>query len=78
MNAVIDQTRTDTWSLVVERFERRLAEAVAKLHERITQETAKLRQEIAELKADLIRWMFIFWVGQLGAMLGMLLIFFRK
>lgn len=100
MNAVIDQTRTDTWALIGERFERRLteefskvnerftsleqtferrlAEEIAKVHERITQETAKLRQEIAELKADLIRWMFIFWAGQLVAILGILLAFFRK
>lgn len=70
---------------VEERFERRLTEEVGKLHERLTTELskvnvefAKVRHEMAELKADVIRWMFIFWVGQLGAILGILFAFFRK
>jgi hypothetical protein len=32
---------------------------------------------MAELKADLLRLMFIFWVGQLGAVPGILFAFFR-
>jgi len=78
MNAVLDQARADTLALVIERFERRLTEEVGKVNERITQEVPKLQQQIADLKADLIRWMFLFWVGQLGAMLGILLLFSRK
>jgi len=38
---------------------------------------AALKIQSAEVKADLIRWMFIFWVGQLGAILGILLVFFK-
>lgn len=63
----------------------RITAEISKLNERLTIEIgkvnvefAKVRQEMAELKAGLIRWMFIFWVGQLGAILGILFAFFRK
>ena len=52
---------------VEERFERRLAE-----------EIGKVCHEIAESKADLIRWMFIFWVGQIGVITGILFAFFKR
>lgn len=68
-----------------QKFERRLSEEVGKLNERLTTELSKvsvefarIRQDMAELKADLIRWMFIFWVGQIGAILGILFAFFRS
>jgi hypothetical protein len=63
----------------------RLTIEIAKMNDRLSSELAKLnaefprlRQELAEVKADLIRWMFIFWVGQLGAILGILFAFFRR
>ena len=28
---------------------------------------AKLRVEIAEWKTDVIKWMFLFWIGQMAA-----------
>lgn len=31
---------------------------------------AKLEQRLAELKADLIKWMFLFWLGTVATMLG--------
>ena len=37
-----------------------------------------IRKEIGEHKADTIKWMFIFWIGQVGAMLGIILLFFKK
>lgn len=33
---------------------------------------------IAETKAELLRWMFIFWVGQVGVMTGILFAFFPR
>lgn len=52
---------------IEEKFERRLAE-----------EIGKVRTEIAESKAEIIKWMFIFIVGQFWAMIGFLFAFFRK
>jgi hypothetical protein len=37
-----------------------------------------LPKEMGEIKADTIKWMFIFWVGQVGAMLGIALLFLKK
>lgn len=30
------------------------------------------KEDLANLKADIIKWMFIFWVGQLGAMVAII------
>jgi len=66
-------------------LDRRITEEVARLDNRLSQEVGKLEVRIAnvevkisEVRADLIRWMFIFWVGQIGALLGILFAFFRK
>lgn len=32
---------------------------------------SNVRQEISSAKADMIKWMFIFWIGQLGAMIAL-------
>ena len=39
--------------------------------------TAELRKEMANLRAELIKWMFIFWVGQVGVITGILFAFFK-
>jgi hypothetical protein len=39
---------------------------------------ATVRKEIGEVKSDTIKWMFIFWIGQVGAMLAILLLFLKK
>lgn len=41
-------------------------------------EIEKVRTEIQKMKAEIIRWMFIFWAGQIGALIAILQIFFRK
>lgn len=42
---------------------------------------AKLLQEIAHVRADLLKWMFVFWIGQVGVISGIfftLLNFYMK
>jgi hypothetical protein len=53
--------------VVEERFERRL-----------TEEIGKLRTDMADLRANLIQWMFLSWIGQIGVLTGILFAFFRK
>ncbi|MEW5946238.1 MAG: hypothetical protein AB1742_08575 [bacterium] len=38
----------------------------------------KFERRLSETKADLIKWMFIFWVGQIGVITGLLFAFFGK
>ena len=42
----------------------------ARLEQRLAELGAELRTEMANLKADLIKWMFLFWLGTVATMLG--------
>jgi hypothetical protein len=50
------------------RFQRSLGEAEARFERRLLEETAKLRLDMADLKFDLLKWSFLFWVGQLAVL----------
>jgi hypothetical protein len=51
-----------------ERFERRLAEETGK----IRLDIAGVREEMGTLRFDLLKWSFLFWIGELAAMAGIL------
>ena len=34
--------------------------------------------KIEQTRADIIKWMFIFWVGQVGAITAIIFAFFKK
>jgi hypothetical protein len=53
-------------------------EDVNNLRETLKEEINKLRIEIEKTRADLIKWMFLFWIGQLASLIAILQIFFRK
>ncbi len=36
------------------------------------------KEALAETKAELIKWMFIFWIGQIAATFGFILLFLKK
>jgi len=63
-------------SLAGERFERHLAQEVAGLEIRLRQEMqdgfTALRRELSELRAETLKWSFVFWIGQLAAIAGLL------
>ena len=42
------------------------------------EDVALTRQEIANTKAELIKWMFIFWIGQVIATFGFILLFLKR
>lgn len=43
----------------------------AKLEQRLAEVRSELRQDIAALRADLIKWMFVFWVGNFATTAGL-------
>ena len=47
------------------------------LSEKISKLEGSLDAKISATKAELIKWMFIFWVGQVGMILGILFAFFK-
>jgi len=65
-NEIEEGIKRDSIAIVEEKFERRLSE-----------ELGKVRVEIAETKTFLFRWMFIFWVGQIGVLTGILFSFLK-
>jgi hypothetical protein len=54
-------------TIVTERFERRLID-----------ETAKLRVELARDRFEVVKWMFLFWLGQLAAMTAIMSFLLRR
>lgn len=45
----------------------------AKLEQRLAQLEAKVDQRVAGLEAKLVRWMFVFWIGQAATTVGLVL-----
>lgn len=67
LNKSNQQLKEDVLVFVEEKFERRLAE-----------EISKVNQKVADSNSNMIKWMFIFWVGQIGAIIGILFVFFKS
>lgn len=42
------------------------------------EDIANTRVEIADTKSQIIKWMFIFWVGQIAVTFGFILLFLKK
>jgi hypothetical protein len=38
----------------------------------------KLSERIGDTRADMIKWMFIFWIGQVAVTSGFILLFLKK
>jgi hypothetical protein len=57
-------------SITVERFERRLSEEIGRFR-------VEMIREIHEVRWDVIRSMFAFWIGQFFAVAGLLAFMFR-
>ena len=67
----------DAHRIATEQLDRRIAEVTASFERRLGEEMAKMRLEMAALKFDLLKWNFLFWVGQLAAMTAILSVMLR-
>ncbi|NIM16975.1 MAG: hypothetical protein GTO45_33825 [Candidatus Aminicenantes bacterium] len=80
-----NELKRDIIEVVEEKFERRLSEEIvslkaeltekmvlseAKLTEKIAFSEAKLTEKISNNKAEIIKWMFIFWLGNVITIIG--------
>ena len=59
VNLAFVEWKNDVLEVAADRFERRL-----------TEETSAMRVEMARMQTSLIRWMFVFWLGQIGVTLA--------
>jgi len=62
-----------------------IAKAMANIKDEIAntkhdfrKEMSDFRKEVGENKSDSIKWMFIFWIGQIGAILAIVLLYLKK
>jgi hypothetical protein len=85
---VLNQNEKEFKSSVIDfaeqRFEQSLSREIAAVRvdladaeKRLMTEIADLRGGIAKSKSDTIKWMFIFWIGQIGAVLGIIMAVFK-
>ena len=77
INQAQNDQKKDVLTFVEDKFERRLSEEIGKVDNRIKDVEGSLLAKISESKSDMIKWMFIFWVGQVGVFLGILFAFFK-
>jgi|BioPla2DNA2_1021312.scaffolds.fasta_scaffold16174_4 hypothetical protein len=54
--------KESTLNTASERFEKRLAE---------------IKVDISNAKTEMIKWMFIFWIGQIAVLFGIIAVFLR-
>jgi hypothetical protein len=62
--------KDDVMLIVTERFERRLSEEIGKLRIDVVEQLAITRHE-------LLKWSFLFWIGQVAAVAGLLALMLR-
>ncbi|MBF0320991.1 MAG: hypothetical protein HQL01_14425 [Nitrospirae bacterium] len=55
----------------------RITSEISKVNERITSEISKLRNDNEKSFKENIKWMFIFWIGQIAVIITILKLFFK-
>ena len=73
LNKAIEEQKRDVLEFVEEKFERRLTEEISGVKNEITQ----VKNDLLEKHNEMIRWMFIFWVGQVAVIVGIIFAFFK-
>jgi CHASE3 domain sensor protein len=79
-------TERNNWSEQVlsvasDRFERRLTDEISTLRDEmrntLNEGLTSVRQELATTRVETLKWSFVFWVGQVAAMAGLLAFMLR-
>jgi hypothetical protein len=73
-----DDGRERVLSEAADRFERRLTQEVGAVRVELAQSLAGVRQEIAASRVEFLRWSFVFWIGQVATIGGMLAFLLRN
>ena len=72
----MEREREQVLSVAADRFERRLTEEISTLRVEVGRELheglAGIRQELSAARVEMLKWSFLFWIGQVAAMAGLL------
>jgi hypothetical protein len=60
----------DAHRLAVDSFERRLGDEIAKFR-------LDVAQQLADMRFELLKWIFLFWIGQVGAIAAVMIALVR-
>ena len=78
------ELRSSVIDFAEQRFEQSLSREIAGVRvdladaeKRLIEEIADLRGGIEKSKSDTIKWMFLFWIGQIGVVLGIIMAVFK-
>jgi hypothetical protein len=55
-----------------------LVEKIGSVRAELLEKIDSVRVEMASTKAEIIKWMFIFWIGPVAATFGFILLFLKK
>ena len=73
--------RDEVLVIAADRFERRLSEEMGALRVEMAKEFAAVRREMAEgfagIRVESIKWSFLFWIGQVAAVGGLMAILLK-
>jgi hypothetical protein len=71
LQQLLDSEKEHVLNVAAERFERRLTEEVSGLRVDIV-------RELHGIRVDLFKWSFLFWIGQVAAVVGVLTFMLRN
>ncbi len=70
--------REQVLELATERFGRMLAEEAGKIRVEMANLRSEMKGDIGDLRADLIKWSFAFWIGEVAVILGLVAFLVRR
>ena len=73
----IEKVRTGM-VIEIEKVRTGMVVEIEKVRTGMVVEIEKVRTEMEKTRSDIIKWMFLFWIGQVASLFAILQIFFRK
>jgi hypothetical protein len=77
-----EQWKEEIMTTTVDRFESRLTSEISSLRVDFAREISLFRgdmaRDLADVRVELLKWSFLFWVGQVAAMAGLLAFMLRR
>ena len=73
----IEKVRTGM-VIEIEKVRTGMVVEIEKVRTEMVVEIEKVRTEMEKTRSDIIKWMFLFWIGQVASLFAILQIFFRK